>query len=646
VNISSDNGIAQSLSEALLLAVDGLDRGQRERAIDKAAETADPEGLVTLISTDDAARRNAALEALTRAGQRGVPALVRALSDPDPEVIMFAASTLGKTLDRSAVPHLERLLSHPDVNVCQAAIESLGALRAASTLGALGGLLHGDAWLRFSVVHTLGEIGDQRSAPTLIDLLSDEEVRDAALSALGKIGGLEVVQELVRRLEGTASPRDFSLHARALGNALAQLPDASVLRGLPFWAAFIGRAETTIAPRLIELLESPFDNGETGEGLRAVEAAIEIVRCLSLRGCFSALVAAAVDERLTPELLFAAADIGPPLVPHLAAGLAHRDRRVRKYSCLALAAAAFEGGGSALTKLLGDPDEAIRVLVVRLLARLHYTDGIGQIVERLDDQSSAVRAAAADALCKMDAHLVSLAILRSPQHRSERYQVVLTIMQANPHPLQRSFLEASLLDPREEIRTTAIASLAAQRVSELGSVLEPMLADPSLTVRRSALAMLAENPVERMRQVLLRVLERDPEMRGDIIRALGRVGDDRVIPRVIGIFSTCDAAQQAYAVDALGGIESPSVEPFIARQLGHRNPRVRRHAVRALARLGTSSALRRLGAALRDEDPRVRLTIAKAMASCPHPIARGTLERLCLDPEQNVATLARAQLGR
>jgi HEAT repeat protein len=646
VNIAPDNNIAQSLSEALLLAVNTLDRGQREVAIDQAAETADPEGLVRLISTEDAVRRNAALEALTKAGHRGVPALVRALSDPDPEVVMFAASTLGKTRDRSAVPHLERLLGHPDVNVCQAAIESLGALRAASTLETLGGLLGREAWLRFSVVHTMGEIGDPRSAQTLIDLLTDDQVREGALDALGKIGGLEAVQELVRRLEETASPRDFSLYVRALGNALAQLPNPSVLRQLPFWTAFAERADTTIAPRLIEILRSTRmpDDGEGG--LNPGEAAIEVVRCLRLRACFPALVAAAVDERLTEDLLFAAADIGMPLVPSLTAALSHRDRRVRLYSCTALAAAAFEAGASAMTALLGDPDEAVRLLVVRLLARLHHTEAIAQIVERLKDSSSAVRAAAVEALSKMGVHLVSMAILRSPQHLSDRYQLTLTIMQANPHPLQRGFLEASLRDPRAEIRKAAIASLAAQRTADLAGVLEPMLADPSVAVRRSALAALADCPIERMRQLLLRVLDQDPEIRGDVIRALGRLGDDRVIPKMIGIFGACDLAQQAHAIDALGATESPSVEPFLARQLGHRDPRVRRHAVRALARLGTSSALRRVGVALRDENAGVRLTVAKAMASCPHPIARGALERLCLDPEESVGAWARSQLGR
>jgi HEAT repeat protein len=646
VDVSPDNGIAQSLSEALLLAVKDLDRVQRERAIEEAAQTADPKGLVDLISTEDAVRRNAAMEALTKAGQRSVPALVQALSDPDPEVVMFAASTLGKTLDPSAIPHLARILSHPDVNVCQAAIESLGALRAASTLGALGGLLGRDAWLRFSVVHTLGQIGDPSSARTLINLLGDDEVREAVVNALGKVGGIEVIEELVRRLEATASTREFALYTGAMGNALARLPDPSVLDESPFWVAFAKRADTTIAPRLIEVLRAVSAEADETDGLTTAEAAIEIVRCLRLRSCFAAMISAAADKRLTEHLLFAAADLGAPLVRHLAAALSHRDSQVRRFACLAIAAAGFEQRADALTSLLGDPDESIRVVVIRLLARLHHTDGIPQIVERLDDASAVVKAAAMEALCRMDAHFVSTALLRNPLRLTQQHELVLAIMRANPHPLQRGFLESSLRDIRPEIREAAVAGLAAQPGADLLAALEPMLADAAVGVRRAALEALAGNASERIRQLLLGLLERDPEMRRDAIRALGRVGDDRVIPKVIQIFRSCDAAQTAFAVDALSAIGSPGVEPFIALQLGHHDPRVRRHAVTALVRLGTASALRRVGVALRDEDERVRLAIVKALGSCPHPIARSALERLCLDPVESVAASARAQLGR
>src|SRR5262249_27232454 len=147
----------------------------------------------------------------------------------DPEVVMFAASTLGKTRDRSAIPHLAGILKHADINVCQAAIESLGELRAVSTLDALAELLQGHTWLRFAVVHTLGEIGDPRSIPPLLRLLDDEQLRDGAVAALGRIGGLDAIDALLRRLEASRSPADFRFCLEALGSALVQLPDPAVL---------------------------------------------------------------------------------------------------------------------------------------------------------------------------------------------------------------------------------------------------------------------------------------------------------------------------------------------------------------------------------------------------------------------------------
>jgi HEAT repeat protein len=277
---------------------------------------------------------------------------------------------------------------------------------------------------------------------------------------------------------------------------------------------------------------------------------------------------------------------------------------------------------------------------------MHHTNAIGKIVDRLGDPSGAVRTAAVEALSRMDAELVSAALLAEPQQVAGWSELALGIMRRNPHPLQRGFLEASLHSARAEIREAAIVALAAHREAELAGALEPMLADPSLAVRRAALQALAEHRSERMRLTLLSLLGRDAEMRNDIVLALGRLRDDRWIARVIEIFDSFDLAQQAYAIEALGTSESASAEPFVGRQLGHRDPKVRRAAVRALVRLGTSTALRRVRAALRDEDPKVRLAIAKALASCPHPIARGALERLSLDSEEDVAHAARAQLGR
>src|SRR6476620_6206445 len=277
VSAARDIGIAASLSEAVLAAVADLDRSDREQAISRAAQSADPEQLVKLISTDDAVRRNAAFDALGRGGRRSVPALARALRDPDPEVIMFAAQALGKTHDPAAIPHLVALLKHSDLNVCQAAIESLGELRAVSTLGALGELLRGHSWLRFAVVHSLGDIGDPSSIRTLIGLLGDEQLRNSAVAALGKIGGIDVIGALVQELDASHPPDEFTLCLQAIGTALVPLPDPSVLQRAPAWTAFAANVEAKVGTGLRQILRVVREDWDSTEERANREAAIDLI---------------------------------------------------------------------------------------------------------------------------------------------------------------------------------------------------------------------------------------------------------------------------------------------------------------------------------------------------------------------------------
>jgi HEAT repeat protein len=646
VNPLSGKREAQSLNEAVLLALSDPDLPQRERAIVEAAESADPERLVGLIAADDAIRRNAALEALSRGGRRSVPALVRALNDPDPEVVMFAANTLGKTRDPTAIPYLVRVLRHGDINVCQAAIESLGLLRAVSTLDALDELLDSDAWLRFSVVHTIGEIGHPSSIRTLIGLLADKQLRDVAVHALGKIGGLEVIGELVPLLEASESRAQFALCLNALVAALAQVPDEATLQAIPAWVGLARTAERSVAPWLIELLRTNPDQGAADDDQPTRESAIELIRCLRLESCYADMLGAATDELLSDALLFAIVDIGEVLTPHLTAALRHHDWHVRLLACRGLAAVLPERCGEAVTALLEDAEDEVRTAAVHALARLHHTASLGEMVGRLNDPARGVRGAAGEALGRMDPRLVTMALLRNPEILGQQRPLALAIMRENPHPSQLGFVEACLGDPDEEVRLSAVAALATQRGASIVEALAPLLGDPSVHVRREVVDALAERRCERTRELLLDLVERDPDTRGNAIRALGRVGDDRIVAKLIAIFPSCTPPEQTQAVATLGALEAPAAQPFLWRQLGHPDAHVRRHVASALARIGTTPALQRLGVALRDTEPRVRLAVAQALASCPHPIARGALERLSLDPVPNVAAAARAHLGR
>ena len=100
-------------------------------------------------------------------------------------------------------------------------------------------------------------------------------------------------------------------------------PTGGAARSFPFWTAFAGKANATVAPRLKQMLRQKADEADDADQLANKEAAVELVRCLRLEPCYPDLIAAATDERLGEALLFAAADIGAMLEPYLTSALSH-----------------------------------------------------------------------------------------------------------------------------------------------------------------------------------------------------------------------------------------------------------------------------------------------------------------------------------
>jgi HEAT repeat protein len=96
-------------------------------------------------------------------------------------------------------------------------------------------------------------------------------------------------------------------------------------------------------------------------------------------------------------------------------------------------------------------------------------------------------------------------------------------------------------------------------------------------------------------------------------------------------------------IEALAELKQPVAEPMLVRLLGDSSAPVRHAAVRALARFGSAGAMRHLAAAARDDDPNVRGLVAGALP-LNDPNARAALERLCMDPNPRVATIARTRL--
>lgn len=131
--------------------------------------------------------------------------LQTAISDRNARVRYSAVSQMdtlgGQDLSTSLTVLRDRLINDPEPDVQAAAADCLGALKLTEAFEDLQHLYHNTPeWLvKFSIVATLGELGDPRSFELLQEALSSENdlVQTAAISSLGDLGDMQAIPLLV-----------------------------------------------------------------------------------------------------------------------------------------------------------------------------------------------------------------------------------------------------------------------------------------------------------------------------------------------------------------------------------------------------------------------------------------------------------------
>jgi HEAT repeat protein len=277
-----------------------------------------------------------------------VGALSDALQDDDQWVRYYAARALAEHRHGPAVPRLTELAqSDPSVPVRIAALDALGARRTREATAALMSAAHDP----------------------------EPEVAAAALRALGRIGGHEVLDTLrnmVRAGDVTrrrAAVEGFGAHATT--EAVEQLE----------WIA-ASDAEPAVAELAVQQLAAIASSGDGG-----AQPAIDALLAL----CTVAERRDAAAARLSGLPVAAAVDV--------ARGLAHADPAVRKRTVEALSGFRNAAATRHLEAAFADADAAVRETAVVAIMRLGstaYDDTLRRLAGH--DPSKQVRRAAAAAL--------------------------------------------------------------------------------------------------------------------------------------------------------------------------------------------------------------------------------------------------------
>ncbi|MEH2314390.1 MAG: HEAT repeat domain-containing protein [Nostoc sp.] len=188
------------------------------------------ESVKQLLSSEDLGDRLRAVNQIRQLEPAiGFELIQNAIGDRNSRVRYSAVSqmdTLGtQNLQLSLDILRDRLLHDSEVDVQAAAADCLGALKLHEAFEDLQQLYHTtDEWLiQFSIIATLGELGDPRAFELLKEALSSENelVQTAAISSLGDLGD----SQAVTLLAPYATNPDWQIRYRVV-QALARLGSA------------------------------------------------------------------------------------------------------------------------------------------------------------------------------------------------------------------------------------------------------------------------------------------------------------------------------------------------------------------------------------------------------------------------------------
>lgn len=620
----------------------------RKEAIEGVAALDPSAALVgRLVPLMDPARevtlRNSMVEVLQRMGSSVAPYVSGYLNIEQPDTRKFLVDILGNIGDPKVIPRLVELLRDPEHNIRAAAAESLASIGDPACTPALIEALDGaDNWTAFSVISALARIGGREALPVFFRYLDDRILANPAIEGIGRKGEIEDGVRLVEMLPSLSRGAFKTVFVSA---------GMIYRRALEAGRDDLDQFRLTVADAsdepVIEFLTDQLSVSDQHEDRRNYLAALGII---GGEKALKSILTLIEDD----TLLW---DVNMALL-----GIAARDHE-------------------AIIPLLGSHDDLVRRRAVQVIGQLGDPDMLGHVYPMLHDESGNVRKDAAQAVGMLgdtesfeplfdlisdeyrdvaEAAAESLAILGRKDQIGikERIQsflagssvevraLLIRIMsEVDARGSLQLFLTA-LQDVEPTVRAAALSSIKRSGDEEAVSAIIHSLADESPEVRVEAATALEEmqppGAVEPLRAALF---DQDVWVRSAAVSAFA-AQPDMDMEDLMGLLSGEDLMIKTSVVEALGRRGSRGygdAVDLLAEIFAEESVEIKRSICRSMAQIPGDRSFSFLLEAVRDSDSTVRTFAVQALAAREDRAAAEVLRDLAEnDPDRIVRDTARS----
>lgn len=562
----------------LLQAINDSDWRVRKTAVDALVDIGGEEvfeGLFkALFSEDNAGARNSAAEAFVKTGPQAAASLCKRLNEPDADVRKFIVDIIGEIADKSSIPALIGMLDDPDENVRASAVEHLGKMKAVEALDRLVLIMRTeDQWLAFTAAAALGELGDKRAVPPLIEAAADKYLREAALDALCRISDESAWGVFIEYLSDPAQ-----VIRQVAVKGLSKVLTSAAEKG-----PYIGSLKSGLAGDALSFLSS----------------------CLQEE-----------DPELQNSALLLIGEAGEKtLVEDAARLLLYEETRGAAYSALLGIA---RQGVEPMLFLLTNPEALIRSSAASILGEVGDQRVVNFLIPILSDENGHARGAAATALGKLgDPKSVQpLFELLRDEYEDVQEQAIAALGSLRGAGLAEGLKDLAF-DEDPDIRRNVASLIGLLDGPDAPAILNGLLKDEDPEVRRTAVSSLGKSGLRNLKVILKAITDEDSYVRLAAVNALSDIGTEGVVEALVLLLGDVDPWVRSAAARGLAGTGSKRAVAALMPLLKDSYGPVRIAVVEALGETRNEEAIGPIKESLRDQDPEIRKAAVGALVNFP-----------------------------
>jgi HEAT repeat protein len=591
------------------------------------------------------------LNILSEFGDKGYPAILRAMKSSNDEIRYFAATALGNAKVSQGVTLLLKALGDERWRVRKAAsdalvkygeviIEPLQQVLSLTddedirfwtikTLGKLGpkaqkflieALKSGDKQTRYVIATALGESGDTRVIRLLIESLADPDwtIRKSSTMALAEIGD-NAVSMMIEYLGGTdENIREGCLRAlvKAGSKSLQTLFD-EIVKMDENKRFLIRNSIIKIGNRVVEPLIRLFKDSSPDVQVFAASALGEIGNPRSVSVLVTGL--SSTNWNVRRSCAFALTEIGERGVEMIAEALSSTNDDVR-YWVTRILESIGDAGVPYLVKGLTDSNKEIRFFSAKALGSSFEPGTTRALISALNDSIWGVRKSAAESLCNLDnLHIEEVLRHISSDNEDIRYWIgyvvdkvgkkhqsrIIKAMRRGDPELRLFAAQAAgiiggkdfiaplteaLRDDNEWVRVYSAISLG--QIGDVRSIV-PMVrcfSDRNNAVQRNVLAAFERLGKEVVVPELLKCFDSDDViLKKNAAKALAQMKESKGLDQIIMLTDDSDVEARLVAIEALGAFNSEKSRTVLKSLLDDQANLVRTATIKSLGKLGTSA---------------------------------------------------------